>query len=208
MSASDCWTQAHSGIDIDLLNPDPSKIRLDDIARCLSRIPRFLGATIGDYPWNVAQHSILVESLMPSHSSPEDRLAALLHDAHEAYVGDLPSPVKWAMDEIYSAQNKDPYVGTPPSFFFREITQRLDRAIYKTFGIAPDIRVLSIVNKADLTALAVERALLMAPCEREWGNLPPLPDPVPQLRPCHPPARAEEVFLDRFNVLQRLRHGL
>ncbi len=70
-------------------------IHLFDIAHHLSRIARFNGATRNPgFPYSVAQHSMLVEALMPVTSSVPARLFALLHDAHEAYLGDLTSPVQ------------------------------------------------------------------------------------------------------------------
>jgi hypothetical protein len=70
------------------------------------------------------------------------------------------------------------------------------------------------VKAADFMALRIERAVLMGPCERQWdmdligSALPPLPDPLPMLRPPHPPPRAMEVFLDRFHRLMQERHGM
>lgn len=86
------WLQTHSGIAFDLLEPRAEDVRLDDIALALSRINRFAGHThMAGY--NVAQHSYLVMDLMPQHCSPHLKLAALLHDAHEAYTGDITTPV-------------------------------------------------------------------------------------------------------------------
>ncbi len=77
-----------SGGLVDPWDPDPAQIKIEDIAKALSRIPRFAGHTVG--LWTVAQHSLLVAELVPA----EHKLAALLHDATEAYMMDLPAPVK------------------------------------------------------------------------------------------------------------------
>jgi hypothetical protein len=200
------WMQTCSGMPVDLLDPKPEQILLGDIAHALARLARFNGHTIGDWPWNVAQHSLLVESLMPEGTDAAGRLVALLHDAHEAYVGDLITPVKQAMD-AQPCDSRDPY---RPSLAFFAITTKLDGAIWTAFGLAPSWELLDKVKTVDLLALRVERDLLMAPSRREWDmvKLPQPPDPMPTLCPAHPPPRAAEVFLDRFHVLQAERHGL
>lgn len=83
------WIEMFSGTAVDLIQPDPETIRLDDIAHHLARIYRYTGGT----EWSVAAHSLCVAMLVPR----EFRLEALLHDAHEAYVGDVSSPMKSAM---------------------------------------------------------------------------------------------------------------
>ena len=77
-----------SGRVIDFLKPDPAQIHLQDIADGLSKAPRYAGHT--EKPWNVLQHSLLVAHLV----SPGNRLHALLHDAPEAYLCDVPSPAR------------------------------------------------------------------------------------------------------------------
>jgi 5'-nucleotidase len=201
---NDIWIQTVSGMDVDLLYPRPESILLGDIAHALARIPRFVGHTIGECPWSVAQHSLLVESLMPEDANASERLVALLHDAHEAYVGDMPTPVKQAMDAIPRNNSNS----LAPSLFFKDITNRLDTVIWKVFGLDPSSATFDRVRTADLLALRVEADLLMAPRRREWSTLLPAPDPMPTLRPCHPVSRAEAVFLDRFHELQEERHGL
>jgi len=87
--------RTRSGQQIDLLNPDPNDIRLDDIAFALSRIVRFGGHCSG---WNVAQHSIEVAKRCPANFAME----GLLHDAAEAYVGDVWRPLKLILGSVYS----------------------------------------------------------------------------------------------------------
>jgi uncharacterized protein len=77
-----------SGLFFDPINPDPKKIRIEDIAHALSRQTRFTGHVRGF--WSGANHSLLVSHLV----APEHALAAQMHDAYEAYLIDLPSPVK------------------------------------------------------------------------------------------------------------------
>lgn len=84
----------HSGVMFNLLNPDPTQIELGDIAHALARITRFTGH--GDLLFSDAQHSVIVYDLAP----PELKRWALLHDAEEAYVNDMSSPMKRAMRSI------------------------------------------------------------------------------------------------------------
>lgn len=200
-----------SGVDVDLLDPTPDQIRLGDIAHALSRLARFNGHTVGEYPWSVAQHSLLVESLLPEDASPQERLVALLHDAHEAYLGDIVSPIFIAVNRLFESEMKmaGRVYGVAPSTYLKQIASRLDKAIFAAFGIVePSSRVVERVRMADLLTLRIEADALMPPRGRDWPILPPAPDPAPVLRPCHPPERAKAVFLDRFRILRDMRHGL
>ena len=98
------WQRMLSGRRLDLLNPSPVDIELSDIAHGLARVARWNGQTIGDYPFSVAQHSVLVMALLHARepgSSDRDRLYALLHDAPEYVMGDIISPLKAAMGGDY-----------------------------------------------------------------------------------------------------------
>ena len=87
------WLQTASGRAFDLLNPSPADVDFDDISLALSRVPRFGGHT--RRPYSVAQHSVLVAELLESAGHPGHVvLQGLLHDATEAYVMDLPRPLK------------------------------------------------------------------------------------------------------------------
>jgi hypothetical protein len=80
---------------VDIENPDPKDIVIDDIAWALSRMSRFAGHTITQIPYTVAQHSILVANMcFAEQESVELATFGLLHDAAEIYIGDIPSPVK------------------------------------------------------------------------------------------------------------------
>jgi uncharacterized protein len=98
------WQRMLSGRRLDLLNPSPIDIELSDIAHGLARVARWNGQTIGDYPFSVAQHSVLVMALFGTgqpEASTRDRLYALLHDAPEYVMGDIISPFKAAMGGDY-----------------------------------------------------------------------------------------------------------
>ncbi len=104
-TAKRAWQRMLSGRRLDLLNPSPIDIELSDIAHGLARVARWNGQTIGDYPFSVAQHSVLVLTLFATHepqASTRDRLYALLHDAPEYVMGDIISPFKAAIGGDYS----------------------------------------------------------------------------------------------------------
>jgi len=98
------WQRMLSGRRLDLLNPSPLDIEIEDIAHGLARVARWNGQTTGVHAFSVAQHCLLVERLtaeLASRVSREMRLAALLHDAPEYVVGDLISPFKAAVGLDY-----------------------------------------------------------------------------------------------------------
>ena len=91
------WQRMLSGRRLDLLNPSPLDIEIEDIAHGLAFLARWNGQTIGSFPYSVAEHSLLVEKLFSSRNPTiptQWRLAALIHDAAEYVIGDMISPVK------------------------------------------------------------------------------------------------------------------
>lgn len=123
---------------IDFLHPDPDQLHLDDIARGLSRAPRYAGQT--DKHYTVLQHSLLVAHLVPA----TDRLHALLHDAPEAYLCDVPSPAKEAMRVVSPGGDSG----------YDVLEQRLWFAMAKRWDISPVLP--ESVKKADTMAMVVE----------------------------------------------------
>lgn len=125
---------------IDFLNPDPEQLSLDDIARGLSRAPRYAGQT--EKSFTVIQHSLLVAHLAP----PEHRLHALLHDAPEAYLCDVPSPAKEAMRAIATLTgHQSPY---------DVIEHSIWKAVCRRWDLSPDMP--EAVKRADHLAMVVE----------------------------------------------------
>ena len=129
-----------SGRRLDILDPSPVDVELSDIAHGLARVARWNGQTQGDYPFSVAQHSVLVLELfsaMVPAAGPRDRLYALLHDAPEYVMGDIISPFKAAMGGNY-----------------KEVENRLLAAIHLHFALnaAAPTAVQKIVKKADKEA--------------------------------------------------------
>ena len=115
------WQRMLSGRRLDLLDPTPMDIEVEDIAHGLAFVARWNGQTIGDYAYSVAEHSLLVEEIF-SRENPgiatKWKLAALLHDAPEYVIGDMISPVKAAVGPSYG-----------------ELDERLTAAIHIRFGL-------------------------------------------------------------------------
>src|SRR5258708_12343297 len=112
-----------SGRRLDLLDPSPMDIEIEDIAHGLARVARWNGQTLGDHAFSVAQHSVIVEEIaahLRAGLSPRWRLAALLHDAAEYVIGDMISPFKIALGLDY-----------------RMFEDRLEGAIHILFGLPP-----------------------------------------------------------------------
>jgi len=115
------WQRMLSGRRLDLLDPTPVDIEIEDIAHGLAFVARWNGQTKGDYAYSVAEHSLLVEKLfsrMTPGISPRWQLAALLHDAPEYVIGDMISPVKAAVGPGYE-----------------DLDTRLTTAVHIRFGL-------------------------------------------------------------------------
>ena len=145
-----------SGRKIDVTNPDPKTIEITDIAWALSRMPRFSGHSIPYIPYSVAQHCIQVMKDLAPHGS-RVQLHGLLHDAAEAYINDLPSPVKH-IPEIHAVISK--------------LEDSLMLTIYEAIGVAPPTEEEEIIVKiADKNQQAVEAYNFMYSRGADW-NLP------------------------------------
>jgi 5'-deoxynucleotidase YfbR-like HD superfamily hydrolase len=126
-----------SGRRLDLLDPTPVDIEIEDIAHGLAFVARWNGQTVGDWPYSVAEHSLLVEEIF-ARLDPDVplrwRLAALLHDAPEYVIGDMISPVKAAVGPGYGA-----------------LDARLSAAVHLRFGLPAVIpeKVKKAIKRAD-----------------------------------------------------------
>ena len=137
MKQARAWQRMLSGRRLDLLDPTPVDIELEDIAHGLAFVARWNGQTLGDWPYSVAEHSLLVEDLvgrMEPALAPRWRLAALLHDAPEYVIGDMISPVKAAVGPGYGA-----------------LDQRLTAAVHIRFGLPAVLPkpVKTLIKRAD-----------------------------------------------------------
>jgi 5'-deoxynucleotidase YfbR-like HD superfamily hydrolase len=153
-NAPRAWQRMLSGRRLDLLDPSPLDIEIEDIAHGLARVARWNGQTLGDYAFSVAQHSLIVEEIavyLEPDLKPQERLMALLHDGSEYVIGDMISPFKNALGMDY-----------------RTFEDRLERAIHIRFGLVPktptDLKKL--IKRADL-ACAYFEATQLAGFEQE-----------------------------------------
>lgn len=185
------WQRMLSGRRLDLLEPSPLDIEIEDIAHGLARVARWNGQTRGAHAFSVAQHSVLVERLV-SELSPrltaEARLMALLHDAPEYVVGDLISPFKAAVGINYKA-----------------LEERLQAAVHLRFGLPAQVppALKTLFKKADHISAYYEATQLAGFDEKEARRLfgtPPAVVRTPRLTPAST-ADAQGQFLARFQRL-------
>jgi uncharacterized protein len=188
------WQRMLSGRRLDLLDPSPLDVEIEDIAHGLARVARWNGQTSGSHIFSVAQHTLLVEAVMRAQSPRIDarvRLAALLHDAPEYVIGDMISPFKAVLGGDY-----------------RAVENRLLAAIHVRFGLpaALDAEIVRQIKAADRGAAYLEATELagfaQAEAKRLFGRDPGLPEQVKQdyLTPWSA-AKAEKRFLTRFKSL-------
>ncbi|HAW46037.1 MAG TPA: hypothetical protein DCX34_02175 [Roseovarius sp.] len=138
------WQKMLSGRRLDLLDPTPVDIEIEDIAHGLSFVARWNGQTLGDFPYSVAEHSLLVERLysrLAPRAPSKWRLAALLHDAPEYVIGDMISPVKNAVGPGYD-----------------ELDKRLAAAVHLRFGLPATLpaQVKRQIKRADKVSAWME----------------------------------------------------
>jgi 5'-deoxynucleotidase YfbR-like HD superfamily hydrolase len=188
------WQRMLSGRRLDLLDPSPLDIEIADIAHGLARVARWNGQTSGAHIFSVAQHTLLVETVMREQTPRVDarvRLAALLHDAPEYVIGDMISPFKVVLGGDYKA-----------------VEMRLLSAIHVRFGLPPALSpdIERQIKDADRGAAYLEATQLagfaQAEAKRLFGRDPGLPVATRHdyLTPWTA-AKAEKRFLTRFKTL-------
>lgn len=176
------WATTYTGNRVDLLDPSPQQISIEDIAHALAYLPRFTGHTSEFY--SVAQHCVLVSRLCP----PELRLKGLLHDAHEAYISDWSTPLKQALAVLCPAG----------MVAFRQMEGRLVDAIGEAFAV--DLTHDRTVKHFDRVALRVEAETLLPEPIHGHEDLPD--DPCEPVTPWTSGV-AKSVFLRTFQRLTR-----
>ena len=192
---SRAWQRMLSGRRLDLLDPSPLDVEITDIAHGLARVARWNGQTTGAHIFSVAQHTLLVETVLRHEMPRVDqrmRLAALLHDAPEYVIGDMISPFKAVLDGHYKAVEK-----------------RLLAAIHIRFGLPallPD-DLTSLIKTADAGAAYLEATRLAgfaaAEARRFFGKEPKLAaETTAEFLTPWPAQRAERRFLARFKALR------
>ena len=188
------WQRMLSGRRLDLLDPSPLDIEIEDIAHGLARVARWNGQTEGAHIFSVAQHSLLVDAIAKRIAPNIDRrwrLAVLLHDAPEYVVGDLISPFKAVLKDDY-----------------KKVEARLLHAVNVRFGLPVHwpAQLTKIVKAADRSAAYLEATTLAGFAEREarrfFGTPPALNSAMVKhyLKPWNAEA-AKRRYLRRFAEL-------
>ncbi len=156
------WQRMLSGRRLDLLDPTPVDVEIADIAHGLAFVARWNGQTRGDWPYSVAEHSLLVEQIFGrGEAAPRWRLAALLHDAPEYVIGDMISPVKSAVGPGYG-----------------EMDLRLTTAVHLRFGLPAvlPVAVKKAIKAADKVSAWLEAVQIAGFTEGEADKLFGRPD--------------------------------
>ena len=173
---SEAWIQTYSGKKMDLLHPKVEDICIEDIAQALSMQCRFSGHCKKFY--SVAQHSVFVSKLCDS----KDALYGLLHDASEAYLVDIPKPLKYSGKfDIYLKYEK-----------------KMMKKIYKCFNLTyAEPESVLMADRVMLMTEARDLATKFNPCD--WGKVDPASFKIEAIGP----EAAKDMFLRRFNELTK-----
>jgi len=180
-----------SGRRLDLLDPSPLDVEIEDIAHGLARVARWNGQTKGAHAFSVAQHCVLVERItfeLGPRLTREARLMALLHDAPEYVIGDLISPFKAAVGIDY-----------------KDFENRLMSAIHLRFGLPAKVPadLAALLKQADIASAYFEATQLAGFSQEEanrYFGTPPKTVKTPRLTPLSA-ADAQAQFLERFRRL-------
>ncbi len=187
------WQRMLSGRRLNLIEPSPLDIEIEDIALGLARNTRWNGQTKGPHAWSVAQHSDLVVDIvrkLKPRATARLLMAAKLHDASEYVTHDLITPLKAAVGDV-----------------FKELEARLTRAVFLRFGLPATLSTADkvLIKKADHIAAATEAVQLAGFSEKECRsvlNFKEKPLKHVKLEPV-PTAEAERIFLVGFHQLEK-----
>ena len=186
------WQRMLSGRRLDLLDPTPMDIEIEDIAHGLAFVARWNGQTRGDFAYSVAEHSLLVEQIfreMNPKAPVKWQLAALLHDAPEYVIGDMISPVKAAVGPGYGV-----------------LDDRLMAAIHIRFGLPAQtpVAVKKQIKKADKVSAWLEAVQIAgftkAEADKFFGRIEPDLAKTLQIR-LRPPLEVRNEFTARHREL-------
>ncbi|HEX8046353.1 YfbR-like 5'-deoxynucleotidase [Rhizobium sp.] len=194
-AAPRAWQRMLSGRRLDLLDPSPLDVEISDIAHGLARVARWNGQTSGDHAFSVAQHSLVVEAIFRqlNPATPDELLAALLHDAPEYVIGDMISPFKSVVGGEYKLVEK-----------------RLEAAIYRRFALPPHCapRLKDKIKKADTVSAYFEATLLAGFTPQEarkfFGQPRGITEDMLPIQPM-PAIEAQRLFLKRFEAIEAER---
>ena len=209
------YLETVTGKVVNVIEPSPEQICIDDIGWGLSRMPRFCGHTITQIPYNVAQHSVFVaeevknifknlehgledypelqpflNEILELHSAKVEPfrtiILAALHDASEIYTGDIPSPVK-QIPEL--------------RVIIKKVEHNLMAAIYEAFNLSEPTELQEkIIKHADKIAQKIEAHAFMQSRGNHWPNMPHIS--LEKLQKFEAPKKALDSyheFMDFFN---------
>ena len=184
------WMQTRSNRAFDLLDPRPDLVDfLFDVPVALARINRFLGHTL--YPWSVAQHCVAGADWATAQGNNRLAAAFLLHDAHEAYLGDITTPAAQAIGALIPG-------GRNP---IKDIKRAIDGAIFAAAGLGSlldDAALMREVADLDLRLLRAERDALLGAPPQPWIRAVETAEPIAvAFRPSSPAVDAE-IWRSRF----------
>ena len=189
------WQRMLSGRRLDLLDPSPLDVEIDDVAHGLARVARWNGQTTGTHAFSVAQHTLVVDDIatvIAPGIGPGGRLAVMLHDAPEYVIGDLITPFKTLLGGEY-----------------RAVEERLRRAIHVRFGLPAVLpgSLTARIKAADRAAAFFEATRLAGfaetEAERYFGRPRGLDSAVLALEPWSA-AKAEREYLKRFLAISKV----
>jgi uncharacterized protein len=194
------WQRMLSGRRLDLLDPSPLDVEIQDIAHGLARVARWNGQTLGEHIFSVAQHTLLVEAIARHRVGHIDRrlgLSLLLHDAPEYVIGDIITPFKAVIGDSY-----------------KSIEKRLLTAIHARFGLPRELpsEIVALIKAADGAAAYLEATTLagfgLEEAERFFGPAPHLPEALERdyITPW-PVSVAEKRYLEQFERLATVSPG-
>ena len=184
------WQRMLSGRRLDLLNPSPLDIEIEDIARGISRVARWNGQTSGEYPLSVAQHSVIVAELLKSYNENIEikwQLAALLHDAAEYIISDMITPLKSFLGEEYI-----------------QLEEKIQIAINIRFSLPGEIpkKIYKLIKNCDRQTAFIEAIQLAGFTLKEAKKTLKMPKLIPDYKIIPISAnKAEKLFLKKFKEL-------
>ena len=171
MTVKNTTMQTYTGKLIDLAHFSEDDVRLPDISHALAIINRFTGHS--RCPYSVAQHSVMVSKII----EPKHARWGLLHDASEAYLGDVATPLKNMLPE------------------YRALEEHIQRTIARRFGLVWPMPVE--VKRADVRALMAEKRDLLT-VDHDWGiDVEPMAGPI--LPYCW--QQAKQLFEERYKEI-------